>query len=285
MKSIHPFITAARPHQWLKNLLVFSAPLAAGSIHNREILFRTTYVAFLFLIISVSIYLFNDVRDIEVDRNHPIKSQRPIANGDLSQRSAMIMAPLLTLGSLSVGFTISTSLGISLAVYVFINILYSIKGKSIPYLELLLISSGFVIRAISGGIVSGISLSFWFISVVSCTSFFMATGKRYAELSQYEINRTRPVLSRYTLKRLGALRIISTTLAATTYGFWLSQTSATHGMFSILSLMIFTVTISRYNFRVQQGYGEDPIRTLTGDFWLLSLLTLWATTYCLAIYG
>jgi decaprenyl-phosphate phosphoribosyltransferase len=285
MRPIHPFIAAARPHQWLKNLLVFSAPLAAGSIHNREIIFRTTGVAFLFLIASVGVYLFNDVRDIEIDRNHPVKSQRPIANSDLSQRSAMTMAPLLILGSLSVGFSISTSLGISLAVYVSINILYSIKVKAIPYLELLLVSSGFVIRAIAGGIASGIPLSFWFISVISCASFFMVAGKRYAELSQYEIDRTRPVLSRYTLRTLEVLRIVSTVLAVITYGFWLSQTSTTRGTFAILSLLIFIVTISRYNFRVQQGYGEDPIRTLIGDFWLLSPLTLWAATYCVAIYG
>ena len=278
-------LIASRPHQWIKNLVVFAAPLAAGDIQEKEVLTGTIAAAFLFLFISISVYFFNDLRDIDIDRKHPKKSQRPIANSDIPSRLAFGIAFIFAAVPLTISFFISSSLGICLASYVFINILYSLKLKEIPYLELGLVSSGFVFRSAAGGLASDIPLSFWFISLVSCASLFVVVGKRYSELSTYQTYFSRPVLRFYPLSTLRALLFISATLAVVTYSFWLGRSENTWGVFSLLSLIIFILTILRYNHRLQQGSGEDPVQTLLSDFWLVSLSSLWALSYGVAVYG
>ena len=102
---------AARPHQWLKNLLVFAAPLAAGEIDNGNTLFRTSSAAFLFLLVSVSVYFFNDLCDIEADKQHNQKAQRPIANGEVSVRFLVGVILVFSITSLTLGFLLSLGLG------------------------------------------------------------------------------------------------------------------------------------------------------------------------------
>ncbi len=285
MRRITLYLIAARPYQWIKNLVVFAAPLAAGDIHRMETLNETFAAAFLFLSISVSVYFFNDVRDIEIDRKHPKKILRPIANGEIPYRHAIGFAFILASTSLTIGFWISLSLGLCIGSYAFINILYSLKVKEIPYLELAFVSSGFVLRATAGGAASGVPVSFWFISLVSCASLFVVIGKRYAELSTYQTDVSRPVLRFYPLKALWGFLFISSALAVITYSFWLGLSENAWGVFSLASLIIFILTMSRYSYCLLQGYGEDPVKTLLDDYCLLALSALWALAYGVAIYG
>jgi len=285
MRRMTLYLIAARPYQWIKNLVVFAAPLAAGGIKKTEILHETIVAAVLFLFISISVYFFNDVRDIEIDRRHPQKARRPIANGEIPYRHAIWFAFIIASASLTIGFWISSSLGVCLGSYVFINILYSVKLKEIPYLELAFVSSGFVLRATAGGAASGVPVSFWFISLVSCTSLFVVVGKRYAELSKYQTHVSRPVLRFYPLHVLRGSLVISLGLAVITYSFWLGLSENTWSVFSLASLIIFILTMSRYSYQLRQGYGENPVKTLLGDYCLIALSALWVLAYGMAIYG
>lgn len=268
---------------------MFAAPLAAGEILDRAVLVETIVAACLFLCASIGVYFFNDLQDIDTDRKHPRKTLRPIANRDIPYRVANLSAFTLSITPLIISFFLSVSLVICLSCYIFINVLYSIKLKEIPYFELALVSSGFVFRAIAGGLASDISLSFWFISLVSCSSLFVVTGKRYAELSTYQTHNSRPVLRFYPLPMLRFLLWVSATLAIVTYSFWLSLSNETweslHLIFSILSLIIFALTIFRYGYLLQRGRGEDPVRTLLNDYLLMILAFFWAASYSVVIYG
>ena len=285
MQRLSPYLIAARPHQWLKNLLIFAAPLAAGEIDNGSILIRTSGAAFLFLLVSVSVYFFNDLCDIEADKQHTQKAQRPIANGEVSVQFLVGIISVFSITSLTLGFLLSPGLGICLGVYIFVNFLYSIKLKEVPYIELILVASGFVLRAAAGGMPTNIPLSFWFITLVSSTSFFLVAGKRFAELSTYQTHMSRLVLKFYSLKILETLMALSSSLAVITYGFWLGQSGNTQTSYSLVSLFLFTLALLRYRLRLQTGFGEDPVHTVLSDFWLLVLSVLWALTYGVAIYG
>ena len=182
----NPYLIASRPHQWLKNLVVFAAPLAAGKIFDIAVLVETIGAACLFLCVSIGVYFFNDLQDIDADRRHPRKAMRPIANSEIPYPIGFLSAFILSFAPLIVSLFLSSGLGVCLGSYIFINVLYSVKLKEIPYFELALVSSGFVLRDIAGGLTSNIPLSFWLISLVSCSSFFVVSGKRYAELSAYQ---------------------------------------------------------------------------------------------------
>ena len=285
MQRLNPYLTAARPHQWLKNLLVFAAPLAAGEIENGNTIWRTSVVAFLFLLVSVSVYFFNDLCDVEADKQHVQKAQRPIADGEVSVRFSLGIITTFSITSLIIGFLFSLGLGICLAVYVFVNFLYSIKLKRVPYIELLLVASGFVLRAAAGGFSTDIPLSFWFVTLVSSTALFLVAGKRFAELSAYRNHMSRLVLQFYSLKLLEVLMALSSAVAVITYGFWLGQSTGTQTSYSAVSLFLFFSGLARYRMRLQIGFGEDPVRTVLSDFWLLTLSALWAVAYGFAIYG
>ena len=195
------------------------------------------------------------------------------------------MILVFSITSLTLGFLLSSGLGICLGVYTFVNFLYSVKVKELPYIELVLVASGFVLRAAAGGMPTNIPLSFWFITLVSSTSFFLVAGKRFAELSTYQTHMSRLVLKFYSLKILETLMALSSSLAVITYGFWLGQSANTQTSYSLVSLFLFTSALLRYRLRLQTGFGEDPVRTVLNDFWLLVLSVLWALTYGVAIYG
>ena len=118
MQRLNSYLTAARPHQWLKNLLVFAAPLAAGEIENGNTILRTSVAAFLFLLVSISVYFFNDLCDVEADKQHAQKAQRPIANGEVSVRFSHGIISAFSITSLIIGFLLSLGLGICLVVYI-----------------------------------------------------------------------------------------------------------------------------------------------------------------------
>ena len=158
-------IRALRPRQWVKNVLVVLAPLAAGWLFRPEVL-RGVALAFIaFCLVSSAVYLLNDIRDVEEDRLHPKKRFRPIAAGELSVPVAAVMAIVLGLGGLTLGYLVDPALAITLVVYVVIQILYSTVLKHLPVIDLAVVSSGFLLRAIAGGVAIGVPLSQWFLLV------------------------------------------------------------------------------------------------------------------------
>ena len=176
-------LAAARPRQWMKNLLVFAAPTAALVVGRPVTFGRTAAAAILFCVASSGVYFINDVVDAEADRHHPVKRFRPVASSQIAPRSASALGATLlavaTLGAFLVG---GAALGVVIVAYGLISLAYSLKLKSVPVVELLCISAGFVLRTVAGGAAARIPISPWFLVVACSGSLLVACGKRTAEL-------------------------------------------------------------------------------------------------------
>ena len=291
-------VVAMRPRQWLKNLLVFAAPLAAGAIFEPGVLAPTVGAFVAFCLISSSTYLINDARDVEADREHPTKRYRPIAAGQLPASVAWAAAAVLALASLALSLAIRPSLAGVVAIYFVFTLAYSLKFKHEPVIELALLSMGFLLRAIAGGVASDLPISQWFLIVAGFGSLFMAAGKRYSELDR-SINRlgddegldpgqsTRRSLSGYTL---GYLRFVWATAAAVTitaYCLWAFEVAAAPSTlpWAQWSVLPFVLAILRYGVVVDKGQAEAPEDAVLGDRVLLVTAAAWVVTFGLGALG
>ena len=183
--GLHVLARAARPRQWPKNLLVFAAPAAAGSLAQPAPLGRAGLAALLFLLASAGTYLVNDVVDAPADRAHPHKRLRPVASGELAPRRALAAGSALAAAAL-VGAGLLSGAGLLevIAAYLATSTAYSLLLKRVPIVELGCVASGFVLRAVAGGVADHLAISGWFLAVACAGALFVVAGKRSAELRQ-----------------------------------------------------------------------------------------------------
>ena len=220
MCSSH-LLTACRPHQWTKNLLVFAAPLFAFRF-EASVWLQSGGALGAFCLISSAIYLLNDCLDVAADRAHPIKRNRPIAVGLVTVPAALAMAALLTAVSLSLAAVVAAPLAGVILAYALIQVGYCLQFKRMPLLDLFCIASGFLLRAIAGGVAADLPLSPWFLLTVGLLALFLAVEKRKAELrvAQDRGVITRAVLERYSLPLMLRLESTVATSAFMSYSLW-----------------------------------------------------------------
>ncbi len=242
-------VVALRPRQWLKNVLVFAAPLAAGSIFEPDVLVPSLIAFVVFCLISSATYLINDVRDVEADRAHPTKCRRPIPAGDLPVSIAIGAAIVLAIVSLAIALAVSLSLfGVVLAYAVF-TLAYSLFLKHEPVIELALLSLGFLLRAIAGGAAADLPISPWFLIVAAFGSLFMAAGKRFSELERSADSDTprRRSLDGYTATYLRFVWGLAAAVTITAYCLWAFEVGLADSSFpwSQWSVLPFVLAILR----------------------------------------
>lgn len=277
-------IKAVRPRQWVKNLLVFAAPLAAlggGDTYDYRAVLAKVSVAFVvFCMAASSIYLVNDARDVEADRAHPTKQFRPIAAGVLPVGMAYGIAAVLAAGSLAISWTVTPHLAWVMAVYLAIQLAYCFGLKHQAVLDISILSSGFLIRAIAGGVAGGIPLSQWFLLVMAFGSLFMAAGKRYAELQLAERTgaKIRKSLENYTSTYLTFVWTLSATAVVVCYGLWAFERDGKTGSWFVISMIPFTVAILRYAVDVDGGMAGEPEEIALRDRVLQLLALAWIGT-------
>jgi decaprenyl-phosphate phosphoribosyltransferase len=283
-------VKAVRPRQWVKNLLVLAAPLAAIGVDTDldypEVL-RNVGIAFVaFCLAASSIYLINDARDVEADRQHPTKRFRPIAAGVVPVTMAYSLAVVLALASLGVSFLSTPNLAIVMAIYIAIQLAYCFGLKHQAVLDICIVSSGFLIRAIAGGVAAGIPLSQWFLLMMAFGSLFMAAGKRYAELQLAERTgaRIRKSLERYTSTYLRFVWTLSATAVVVCYGLWaFYRDGPGGGSWFAVSMIPFTIAILRYAVDVDGGLAGEPEEIAFGDRVLQLLAVAWIGTIGAAV--
>lgn len=224
LDTLKACLIALRPNQWTKNLLVFAAPFFAFQVDLGS--FSSTFVAFcLFCMTSSSFYLLNDVKDVESDRLHPVKCNRPIAAGRVSVVAAVTIATLFLSAALAFSWFYSLGLGIVLTCYALIQVAYNLKLKSVPLLDIACIASGFVLRACAGFVVTNLSISLWFLVCTAMLALFLAIEKRKAELRYLQLTgkvTTRAVLKVYSLPLLNRMESTVVTGAVMSYAIWSS---------------------------------------------------------------
>jgi len=276
-------VKAVRPRQWVKNLLVFAAPLAAlgGGAHFDQAMLSKVAIAFaVFCMAASSIYLVNDARDVEADRVHPTKRFRPIAAGVLPVGMAYGIATVLAVACLAISWWVTPHLALVMAVYLVIQLAYCFGLKHQAVLDICILSSGFLIRAIAGGVAAGIPLSQWFLMVMAFGSLFMAAGKRYAELQLAERTgaKIRKSLENYTSTYLRFVWTLSATAVVVCYGLWAFERDGAGGSWFVVSMIPFTIAILRYAVDVDGGMAGEPEEIALRDRVLQMLALAWIGT-------
>lgn len=273
-------LESLRPRQWIKNGFVFAALVFDGQLGNLPALLRTTVGFALFCLASSSIYLINDIRDLEEDRRHPTKRNRPLPSGRLPIRVAWITAAALAVVSIGGGFLLEPAFGWIVLAYVLLFIFYSFRLKHVPILDVFAIAAGFVLR-VAGGVVliTVVRFSPWLYVCTTLLALYLGFGKRRAELHllSSSAGEHRRVLFGYTLPLLDQLIVIVsgvTIMAYSLYTFSAENLPDNHLM--MLTIPFVMYGIFRYLWLVQvESSGGAPDELILTDRPLLATVLLW----------
>src|SRR6476646_9329262 len=274
-----------RPKQWTKNLLVVAAPLAAGQIAEPGVLGPTLVAFVAFCLASSAIYLVNDCADVEADRLHPRKRNRPVADGELSVPAALSIAGLLAVVSLVAGFLTTWQLGVLLVSYLLAQVLYSWRLKHEPVLDITLVTGGFLMRAVAGGLAAGLPISDWFLLVAGFGSLFIVAGKRYSELHTLGSEAgTRRSLVRYTDTYLRFVWSIAAAATITAYCLWAFENSGDSRIpWHTFSIVPFVMGLLRYAVDIDAGEAAEPEDIIWGDRLLQGIAVVWLVLLSLGV--
>lgn len=280
-------VKALRPRQWVKNVLVLAAPIAAGTATQTDVLLPVALAFVVFCMAASGIYLVNDAMDVEADRAHPTKRFRPIAAGVLPVNIAYSMAVVLLAGSIALSFVANWQLAVVMGIYIAIQLAYCFGLKHQAVIDICIVSSGFLLRAIAGGVAAGIALSQWFLLMMAFGSLFMAAGKRYAELKLAEKTgaKIRKSLESYTMTYLRFVWTMAATTLVLCYGLWAFQQDAIKDTnWYAISMVPFTVAVLRYAVDVDGGEAGEPEEIALGDRVLQFLAIAWIGVVGVAVY-
>jgi len=292
----HGLIRLARPRQWIKNLLVFVAPGAAGVLFHSTVLWHAAAAFGIFCIAATGTYYLNDARDAEADRLHPTKRSRPVATGVVPVPLALalgvfLMGASIGLGALLAGWHLSVVMGS----YVAIQLAYSAGLKNEPILDLACVSAGFILRAVAGGVATSVPLSNWFLIVVSFGSLLVVTGKRSGEkqlLAEKDTDDTsiRQTLGLYTPSFLSTVRTLSAAVTVSAYCLWAferaSQVHPGHDpIWFQLTIVPFVVALLHVLRLLDSGAGAAPEELALKDHRLQIYAAVWVALFAIGAYA
>ena len=282
-------VKATRPRQWVKNVLVLAAPFAANRMFEREVLNDTLLSFVAFCLVSAAVYMVNDAIDVAADRAHPTKRNRPIAAGIVPVPLAYGLSVALFLAAIGVSLIAGWPLAVVIAVYAAAQLGYCLGLKHQPVIDLCIVASGFLLRAIAGGVAAGIPLSQWFLLVTAFGSLFMVAGKRYAEIIYFERTgaRIRASLTKYSASYLRFVWATAAAIMITTYALWafeIRQRVAHNSVWAVISIVPFVVAVLRYAVDVDGGNAGEPEEIALRDRVLQVLGVAWVGCLALSVY-
>jgi decaprenyl-phosphate phosphoribosyltransferase len=289
-------VREARPKQWLKNVLVFAAPAAAGVIDEPTELGRSLLAFVAMCLVSSGTYYWNDLFDLEADRSHPTKQHRPIASG-------LIPLPIargVGVGLLLAGCGVAALTGrwqavVVVAFYAVLTLSYTVIWKHVAVLDLVVVASGFVLRAAAGAVATDVAMSDWFVLVTTFGSLFIVAGKRYAELHELGegATLTRATLGDYSLQYLRMVVSVACGGTLISYCMWAFERANERLATNDLELPLYQLTIVpmlaallRYLLVLERGngHGAAPEDVFSDDRVLQLLGLAWVVTFGLAVY-
>lgn len=279
-------VSACRPRQWVKNLLVFAAPGAAGMLSHSRVLLLAAVAGVVFCLVSSGTYLINDLRDQESDRRHPRKRFRPIAAGAVSPRIAITSAVVLIAAGLAIAVMVSLPLAAAVAGYLLVTGCYTVWLREVAIFDAAAISAGFILRAVAGGAATGIHLSEWFLIVTSFSALFVVAGKRASELAAAGGSERRGALVEYSPSYLRFMWTMAATVAIGAYCIWaFARAGADEVPWMEFSIVPFVLGVMRYALLVDQDSGEAPEHVIAEDRPLQLIALAWIAVFALGAYG
>lgn len=224
---IRGLIRTIRPHQWVKNLFVmapvffardvFTTSVGGDPALNLRIVGPAAMATLVFCFLAGAVYTLNDLVDVEGDRVHPQKRHRPIASGEVPISVARLFFVGLVVGSLGAAYLVKPMFAAVALAYFVENVLYSFKLKKVPFLDVGLISLGFVLRVVAGGIATGIQVSSYMYACTALLSLFLGFGKRRYEIAGENADKQRAVLKLYSARGLTVALTVTGLLTFATY--------------------------------------------------------------------
>jgi decaprenyl-phosphate phosphoribosyltransferase len=269
---------------------VIAAAGAAGALGNDDVPVRVGLAFIAFCLISAGIYALNDSRDVAEDRQHPTKRYRPIAAGELAIREALLIGIGWLAAGLILCFIVRPLLAVVGLGYIALTVSYTLLWRHVPVLDIVAVAGGFVLRALAGGVAAPVTLSRWFILVVTAVAFFVAAGKRQGELMRTARapgggqRSGRRVMAHYTPGGLRLLLAGSGGCALFAYCVWAFQAPDIDGVpWRLLTVIPFTFCLLRYWALVGLGAGEAPEEVLLSDRLLVIGGIIWLVLFALAV--
>ncbi|MHC4879145.1 MAG: decaprenyl-phosphate phosphoribosyltransferase [Planctomycetota bacterium] len=288
--SVRALCRAMRPHQWVKNLLLFGGLIFSKSLFDPVLLMKSVQGFFLFCFASSAVYLLNDLHDIENDQLHPKKRLRPLASGDLSPRLAVAGMVTLVLIAVTGGFQLGITFGALVTIYLTLNVAYTFSLKQQPILDVMCIASGFVLRAVAGTIVIATVPSPWIVLCTMTLAVFVGFGKRRHELVSLSDDATkhRDCLAGYSQQFLDLMMAVSAASAVVSYSLYTvaQQTVDRFGTQLLMATTPFVMYgIFRFFYLVHlRTEGGDPSKLFVTDRPTLINGALWALSICAIVY-
>lgn len=283
-------VASVRPRQWVKNLFVF-----AGVIFSHKLFTPDAWLALaafaVFCALSGVVYLLNDVADRERDRAHPVKRLRPIASGALSVPAAVTAALVLAGGALAAAAALGGSFLVTAVAYVTLLVLYSVWLKHVVIVDVLTVSSGFVLRAVAGAVAIDVEISGWLLICTILIALFLALGKRRHEYLTLdaEATRHRPILAEYSAALLDQMIAVVTASTVTAYALYTMSPETvakfdTHLLPATLPFVLYG--IFRYLYLLyRRQLGGNPSELFLNDRALILNTILWIVAVVAIIYG
>ncbi|GIW62194.1 MAG: decaprenyl-phosphate phosphoribosyltransferase [Patescibacteria group bacterium] len=302
MRKILIYIEACRYNQWIKNLVVFTAPLFTGHLFETQTILVCFFSFLVMSLASSASYLLNDILDYQSDLKHPQKRLRPIARGDLAVHEAVFIMFVTTLVVLIISIFYSLAFFVVVLIFLLLHFLYSLYFKQKTLLDIFTISFSFILRALAGEVATGYHIPIWLLMTIFFISLFMASVKRHAELVRHGSS-TRKVLEKYPEHLLTFLTNTFATTTIISYAFYtyfenapIVQTPLTRFFshylpaFELRRWMMITIPfvvmgIARY---AQLLYsfeeGERPEKIIVTDKFIIVVVFLWALIIVSLIY-
>jgi 4-hydroxybenzoate polyprenyltransferase len=287
--NIYGLLRTLRPRQWIKNGLVFMALVFDQKLTIWPLLLRTTFAFILFCMISSTVYIINDLADIEKDKQHPKKKRRALPSGQLKPWFAVLSAVAILAVSLPLSFWLDPYFGLIIVTYLLLNLAYSFFLKNVVIIDVMIVAAGFVLRVAAGVVVAEAErFSPWLYVCTIFLALFMAIGKRRHELSYLAegANSHRKSLDHYTMPLLdGMIQVVTTSaiIAYSLYTFSAENLPPNHTMMLTIPFVIYFVF--RYQYLVHvKGEGGAPEMLLYTDRPLLLDVLLWGLSVILIMY-
>jgi len=273
------WLAALRPRQWTKNLLVFAAVIFADKLGDPRRLLEAAVCFVAYCAASSAAYLVNDTRDAELDRLHPIKRDRPVASGVVSERSALTVAGVLAVVALALTAALGPWSVLVLCAFAVLQVAYSLGLKHVVLIDVMTIAGLFVVRAVAGAVAVRVPISPWLLLCTGLLALFLALAKRRGELVLVGASETpgRPVLEGYSLALVDQL--VSIVAASTVIAYALYTFTARPGERMMATIPFVLFGVFRYLLLIhREDVGEEPEHVLLSDKPILACVALWAIT-------
>lgn len=281
-------IALIRPHQYLKNLFVF-APLFFAFAFDVAIIWQTTGAFVLFCLIASGVYVFNDLNDINEDRQHPIKQHRPVASGAVSKQTAWGLFLVLSMVSLIGAYCIKTELLYVLALYLMMNIIYSLGLKHVAIIDIVMIATGFVLRLFAGNVFLQQPLSMWIIMMTFLLALFLGFAKRRDDvLLQQQGQNTRKNIDGYNLEFINAAMVLMSAVIIIGYIQYtispdvMSRLGTQHVYLTAVFVILGILRYMQITFVEQKS--SSPTRVLLRDIFIQFTIVAWLLSYLLIYF-